>query len=108
MSTITTATIQSMLARNARDIGCFEADITYTKDDIVYWKNEIKANETDAFAARYISSCVEHIQGCYKNIGKSKKQIKLLAAIQRQLKDEIRDRKAYNVALKAFWQERNA
>lgn len=108
MSTITTATIQSMLARNSKDIGFFEADITYTKDDVVYWKTEIKANETDSYAAKYISSCAEHIKNCYKSIAKSKKQIKLLAAIQRQLKDEIRERKAYNVAFKAFWEERNA
>jgi len=80
MSTITTATIQSMLARNASELCRFEHLIKMCKEDIAYCKEFFKDGRDD-------------IRANYKYISKTKKQIKLLAAIQRQLKDEIRERK---------------
>ena len=104
MTTITTATIQSMLARNARDIGLLEATIDFFKRQGIYYKSKLEHAVTPNLIFNYKFS----IENSYKGIAKSRKQVKTLASIQRQLKDEIRERKAYNVALKSFWEERNA
>lgn len=91
MTTITTATIQSMLARNARDICAFELI------------NQIQLWAIKKFKADIDKEVVKYIQ---VEVAKRKKQIKLLAAIQRQLKDEIRERKAYHSMAKSFWEAR--
>ena len=89
MTTITTATIQSMLARNAREIGLQEATIDFFKSQVMYYKIKLKHTEHPDLICSYKLS----IDNSYKEIPKAKKQIKALAAIQRQLKDEIRERK---------------
>ena len=93
-----TSILQSMLARNKEVISGLHESQEDLKTTLKELNQDIKEVCTEEMASRYIMSLSEQKQCTLYFLQKNSKSLKQLAAIQKEIKEEIK----YNDAMEAY------